>query len=44
MLFVNQLLANVPILYLLRTGKPGVFRGYKMGTLARNALMFTDSY
>ena len=37
---LNPFLANVPILYLLKTPEnqrfPGVFRRYKMGTLARN--------
>ena len=41
-LFINQFLANVPILYPLKTPENqrffGVFRGYKMGTLARNGL------
>ena len=39
---VNTFLANAPILYSLKTPKnfwfSGVFRGYKMGTLARNGL------
>ena len=39
---LNPFLANVPILYPLRTPEnfwfSGVFRGYKMGTLARNGL------
>ena len=39
----NPFLANVPILYPLKTPEnqrfSGVFRGYKMGTLARNGLM-----
>ena len=38
----NPFLANVPILYPLKTPEnlwfSGVFRGYKMGTLARNRL------
>ena len=42
---LNPFLANVPILYPLKTPKNlwfcGVFRGYKMGTLARNGLMNT---
>ena len=37
---VNPILANVPILYPLKTPEnqrfSGVFKGYKMGTLARN--------
>ena len=40
----SQSLANVPILYPLKTPEnldfSGVFRGYKMGTLARNGLIF----
>ena len=39
---VNPILANVPILYPLKTPEnqrfPGIFRGYKMGTLARYGL------
>ena len=39
---VNPFLANVPILYPPKTPEnqrfSGVFRGYKMGTLARNGL------
>ena len=39
---INSFLANVPILYLLKTSKNQkfscVFRGYKMGTLAKNGL------
>ena len=39
----NPFLANVPILYPLKTPEnqrfSGVFRGYKMGKLARNGLM-----
>ena len=39
----NPFLANVPILYPLKTPEnqrfSGVFRGYKIGTLARNGLM-----
>ena len=38
----NPYLASVPILYPLKTPEnlwfSGVFRGYKMGTLARNGL------
>ena len=41
-LLINPFLANVPILYHLKTPEnlwfSGVFRGYKMGTLARNGL------
>ena len=41
-LIVNQFLANVPILYSLKTPENfwfyGVFKGYKMGKLARNGL------
>ena len=37
---LNPFLANFPILYSLKTPEnlwfSGVFRGYKMGTLARN--------
>ena len=40
--FLNPFLNNVPILYPLKTPEnqrfSGVFRGYKMGTLARNGL------
>ena len=40
---VNPFLANAPILYPLKTAEnfwfSGVFRGYKMETLARNGLM-----
>ena len=40
---INPSLANVPILYPLKTSEnlwfSGVFRGYKIGTLARNGLM-----
>ena len=39
----NPFLASVPILYPLKTPEnlwfSGVFRGYEMGTLARNGLM-----
>ena len=41
---INPFLANVPILYLLKTPEirfSGVFRGYKMGTLARNGLNYS---
>ena len=42
----NSFLTNVPILYRLKTPEnqrfSGVFRGYKMGTLARNGLMLTN--
>ena len=41
---INPILANVPILYSLKTLEnqrfPGVFREYKMGTLARNGLRY----
>ena len=41
-IFINPFLANVPILYPLKTSETlwfsGVFRGYKMGTLAGNGL------
>ena len=41
-LVLNPFLANVPILYPLKPPEnlwfSGVFRGYKMGTLARNGL------
>ena len=40
MSFINQFLADVLILYPLKTPEKvcfyGVFRGYKMGALARN--------
>ena len=40
---VTPFLANVPILYPLKTPEnlffSGAFRGYQMGTLARNGLM-----
>ena len=43
MILVNPFLANVPILYPLKTPEnqrfSDVFRGYKMGTLARNGLI-----
>ena len=43
--YVNPFLANVPILYPLKTPEnqrfSGAFRGYKMGTMARNGLNFT---
>ena len=39
---VNPFLANIPILYPLKTSESlwfcGFFKGYKMGTLARNGL------
>ena len=39
---VNQFVANIPILYPLKTPESlwfcGFFKGYKMGTLARNGL------
>ena len=39
---INPFLPNVPILYPLKTPKKqrfsGVFKGYKVGTLARNGL------
>ena len=39
---LNPFLANVPFFYLLKTPEnlwfSGVFRGYKIGTLARNGL------
>ena len=48
--FLNPLLANIPILYPLKTPEnlrfSSVFRGYKMGILARSGLRqmktFTD--
>ena len=44
----NPFLANVPILYPLKTPEnqrfSGVFRGYKMGTLARNGLNVHRNY
>ena len=43
MYLFNPFLANIPILYPLKTSEnqrfSGVFRDYKMGTLARNGLM-----
>ena len=43
MLPLNPFQANAPILYPLKTSEnlwfSGVFRGYKMGTLARNGLI-----
>ena len=40
---IKPFLATVPILYPLKIPEafsfPGVFRGYKMGTLARNGLI-----
>ena len=43
----NPFLANVPILYPLKTPEnqkfSGVFRGYKMETLARNGLKWVES-
>ena len=45
---VNPFLANVPILYPLKTPEnlwfSGVFKGYKMGTLARYGLSCLDLY
>ena len=42
---INPFLANVPISYPLKTLEnlwfSGVFRGYEVGTLARNVLMWT---
>ena len=40
----NPFLANVPILYPLKTPIwfSGVFRGYKMGTFTKNVLMTFD--
>ena len=41
---INPFLANVPILYPLKTPENlGAFSGYKMGTLARNGLMSFSS-
>ena len=41
--YLNSVLANAPISYVLKTPEnlwfSGVFRGYRMGTLARNGLM-----
>ena len=41
--FINPFLANVPILYPLKTPEnlwfSGVFMGHKMGTLAGNGLI-----
>ena len=46
--YFNPFLANVPILYPLKTpqnqGFSGVFRGYKMGTLARNGSKIIGSW
>ena len=40
----NPFLANIPILHPLKTPESqrfsGVFRGYKMGTIAKNELKF----
>ena len=48
MCLINPFLANVPILYPLKTPENlwlfGVFRGYKMGTLARNRLTCSRDY
>ena len=45
--FINPFLANVPILYPLKTPEnqrfSGVFKGFKMGTFARNALKLEDN-
>ena len=38
--FFNPFLANLPILKPLKTTENGVFRGYKMGTLTRNGLIW----
>ena len=42
----NPILSNVTISYPLKTPEnlwfSGVFRGYEIGTLARNELNFTD--
>ena len=42
--YLNPFLANVPILYPLKTPEnlwfSGVFRGYKIGTLAGNGLIY----
>ena len=38
--FLNPFLANVPILYPLKTPENQRGGGYKMGTLARNRLIF----
>ena len=44
---INTFLASVLIFYLLKTPEnqrfSGVFRGYKLGTLARNGLTDDDS-
>ena len=48
MKFSNPLLVNVPTLYPLRTPENlwfcGVFRGYKMGPLARNGLKISSYF
>ena len=45
---INQFLANVSVLYLLKIPESkmfsDVFRGYRMGTLARNGLMINYKY
>ena len=46
--FLNLFLANVPILYPLKTPEnqifSGVFKGYRMGTFARDGLSVDDKY
>ena len=43
---INQFLANIPILYPLKTSEnrkfSGVFRGYKIVTLGRNVSSFPE--
>ena len=43
---LNSFLTNVPIFYPLKTQEnlrlSGIFRGYKIGTLARNLLIYTQ--
>ena len=47
-MILNPFLANVHILYPLKTPEnqrfSGVFRGYKMGTLAGNELNLIDAF
>ena len=44
--YVNPFLPNIPILYPLKIPEnvrfSGVFRGYKMGKLARNGLIYAN--
>ena len=42
-IFIDTFLANVPIVYPLKASEnlwiSGIFRGYRMGTLAKNMLI-----